>query len=209
MNGVILFWLFTFLCLGAVIGGMIERWLNRRSKGSARSSTSNNMLAKEGDLEILRAWRSQAGKIWLEMDGKRLEDKSVLQADQQRRLLNLVLDLRPWLGAAPTVEQVSAIQPAIVESVPSPVKKAVKGTNEKAPPAPAMKNMIEQINDVLQSKLATSVFKDREIQLLESPEGGVTVKDGGNDYDGIDSVPDAEVRSLIRQAVSEWEKSAK
>jgi hypothetical protein len=209
MNGVILFWLFTFLCLGAVIGGMIERWLNRRSKGSARSSTSNNMLAKEGDLEVLRAWRSQAGKIWLEMDGKRLEDKSVLQADQQRRLLNLVLDLRPWLGAAPTVEQVSAIQPAIVESVPSPVKKAVKVTNEKAPPAPAMKNMIEQINDVLQSKLATSVFKDREIQLLESPEGGVTVKDGGNDYDGIDSVPDAEVRSLIRQAVSEWEKSAK
>ena len=209
MNGVTLFWLFTFMCLGAVIGGMAERWMNRRSKRSARPTASDNSLARESDLEVLRAWRSQAGKIWLEMDGKRLEDKSGLQTDQQRRLLNLVLELRPWLGTDPAEEKVPAGQPVALESAPASAKKAPKGTNEKAPPAPAMKNMVEQINDVLQSKLATSVFNDRGIQLVESPGGGVTVKDGINSYEGIDSVPDAEVKALIRQAVSEWEKTAK
>ena len=132
-----------------------------------------------------------------------------MQSDQQRRLLNLVLDLRPWLGTAPAVEQGPAAQMTAGESISPVGKKGAKTINEKAPPAPAPRIMVEQINNVLQAKLATSIFKDRGIQLIEGPGGVVMVKDGPNNYEGIDSVPDPEIKTLIRQAVSDWEKSAK
>ncbi len=209
MNGVIIFWLFTFTCLGAVIGGAIERWLSRRSKGTARATPVENKLAKEGDLEVLQAWRTPAGKVWLEMDGTRLEDKSALQTDQQRRLLNLVLDLRPWLGTASAGEPNPAAKPAAVESASPAEKKKVQPADEKAKPAPVMKTIVEQINDVLQAKLATSVFKDRGIELTEGPGGAVMVKDGFKQFEGIDSVTDPEVKALIRQSVADWEKSTK
>ena len=209
MNGVIIFWLFTFACFGAVIGGLIERRLNRHSNPHLPPLPSDNKLGKEGDLEILRAWRTQAGKVWLEMDGTRLEDKAALQTDQRRRLLSLVLDLRSWLETASGVESGPEVQtPPVVPPVP-PEKKKGKPSDQDAKPAPVLKTIIQQIDDVLQIKLETSVFKDRGIQLMEGPGGIVMVKDGLKKYEGVDSVPDPEIKTLIRQAVTEWEKGSK
>ena len=208
-TGVLIFWLLTFACFGAVIGGLIERRLNRRSHLPIPTTPSDNKLATEGDLEILRAWRTQAGKVWLEMDGTRLESKSALQSDQQRRLLNLVLDLRSWLETTQGAEPRPVAQPAQKVSAAQPEKKRDKPADEKVQPAPILKSIIEQIDDVLQTKLGTSVFKDRGIQLFEGPGGIVMVKDGFKKYEGVDSVEDPEVKALIRQAVAEWEKTAK
>ena len=208
-TGVLIFWFFTFACFGAVIGGLIERRLNRRSDPILPTAPSDNKLAGVGDLEILRAWRTQAGKVWLEMDGTRMEDSTVLQADQRRRLLNLVLDLRPWLETTPAAEVRPEVKPAPVMPPVQPEQKKGKPADEKNKPAPVLKSIIEQINDVLQAKLETSVFKDQGIQLMEGPGGIVMVKDGLKKYEGVDSVPDPEIKALIRQAVAEWEKSAK
>jgi len=207
--GVLIFWLFTLMCLGAFIGGLIERRLNRHSNPKLPPPPADNKLAREGDLEILRAWRTQAGKVWLEMDGIRLEDIATLQTDQRRRLLNLVIDLRPWLETTSVAGPRPEVQTPPVAPPAQPEKKKGKPTDEKARPAPVLKSIIEQIDDVLQVKLEASAFKDRGIQIMEGPGGIVMVKDGLKKYEGIDSVPDPEIKALIRQAVTEWEKGSK
>jgi hypothetical protein len=166
-------------------------------------------------MEVLRAWRTKAGKVWLEMDGNRLNDKGVLQADQRRRLLNLVVDLRPWLETAPEATPGRALQPRATATSPTtpiagatPVVPAEPKLDDRKPKI-NMKSIVEQIDDVLQTKLAATVFAQKDIHLVEIPGGGVAVQIDRDRYEGVDAVPDPEVQALIRQAVTDWDKSPK
>jgi hypothetical protein len=212
MNTTTIFLYFVFACLGAVVGALVQRAQNRRTAPPPPPSTDK--LAGEGDVQVFRAWRTRSNKVWLEMDGLRLENKDALQAEQRQRLISVVLDLRPWLEAArpslpsaapdPVTSQ-QIVQPLTVVSPDKPKGKAVEGVK----PIPILKSIVEQIDDVLQVKILASPFNDREIGLVEGPGGTVIVKDGMNRYEGIDTVPDPEIKALIRQAVAEWEKIAK
>jgi hypothetical protein len=221
-------------CVGAAIGALIERTLKRRSTPPpppAGLPSNINTLAEAEDVEVLRAWRTRSNKIWLEMDSKRLNDKAALQPGQYQRLLNLVIDLRPWLETArPAAPAPVATQPpmraaatvaattppsmltaATAPAAPPPVQAGKKDgkRDEEKPPAVVLDSIIQQIDKVLQAKLATSAFNDRGIQLVEGPGGIVIVKDGINRYEGIDGLPDPEIKALIRQAVTDWEKGSK
>ena len=207
------------LCFGAAIGAGIERALKGRSTPLRPEPHTNNKLAGEGDVEVLRAWRTRSNKIWLDMDGNRLENKAVLRPEQYQRLLNLVLDLRPWLetarptapgsGAVPQPAQPAAPVPVLTAQPPQVEKKIGLPAVEELKPAPVLDTIIQQIDKVLQAGLATGPFKNRGIQLLEGPGGIVIVKDGTNKYEGLDAVPDPQVKALIRQAVADWEKGPK
>ena len=150
------------------------------------------------------------------MDGKRFDNKEALQPEQRQRLLNLVLDLRPWLetarSAAPVPEAVPQQarqvnpEPGIAAPPVQTMKKTGAGASEEIILAPALESIIEQIDKVLQVKLATSLYKDRDIRLIEGPGGIVIIKDGLNKYEGIDTVPDPQVKNLIQEAVADWEK---
>jgi len=158
-------------------------------------------LAKEGETRLLSAWRTIDGRLWLEMDEQRLETKEALQSGQRQRLVNIMLDLRPWLSteteaAPPPVDQPAAVIPD-------------KRTAEEVKTLPVFKSILEQIDEILQVKLEASPYKARKIQLIEGPGGAVIIKDGLNRFDGIDSVPDPLIRELIRQSVKEWENSLK
>jgi hypothetical protein len=222
-------------CVGAAIGAWVERALKKRSNPPPVLPPSNtNSHAEADDVEILSAWRTRSNKIWLAMDGTRLNDKADLQPGQYQRLLNLVIDLRPWLetarpaAPAPVETQPPMHAPANAAAVTPPVMRAVapdpamipppipagkkngKPAAEELPPAPLLDSIIQQIDKVLQARLAaTGAFKDRGIQLVEGPGGIVIVKDGDNRYEGIDGIPDPEVKALIRQAVTDWEKGPK
>ncbi|MGD0877585.1 MAG: hypothetical protein ABSA01_05490 [Anaerolineales bacterium] len=216
----VLFLFLIIFCVGAAVGGVIERALKNRSNPPPFLPPSNkNILAEADDVEVLSAWRTHSNKVWLGMDGARLNDKAELQPGQYQRLVSLVLDLRPWLetaqAATPKPESSSEPLPPVAP-VPALTQPPVLAVNKKVipviavtPPAPVLDSIIQQIDKVLQTKLETSPFKDRGIQLVEGAGGIVIVKDGVKSYEGVDAIPDPEIRTLIRQAVTDWEKSTK
>jgi hypothetical protein len=199
-----------FACLGAAVGALIQRAQNRRQAPPLAktpppdSAPTGNILTAQGDVEILRAWRSLSGKVWLEMDGARLNGKDSLQPDQRRRLVRMLVDLRPWLETTPAAPATD-VQPSPVVAAVSPLKAVISNVIETKP-AVVLKSIVEQIDEVLQPKLQVSPFKDRDIRLMEGPGGVVLVKDGLKKYEGVDGVPEPEIQALIRQAVSDWEK---
>ena len=223
MNTTPYFLYFIFLCLGASIGALVQRAQNRRhasppaqpaapAKETAPEAAPANKLAVEGDVEILRAWRASSGKIWLEMDARRLEVKEDLQPDQRRRLVSTLVDLRPWLENAPVPAAAVPVPDVPLQPVPAavPALKVVKPAKpelKESKPALVLKSIVEQIDDVLQEKLEQEgPFKGRDLHLLEGTGGMVLVKDGIKKYEGIEAVPEAEIQVFIRQAVSDWEK---
>jgi hypothetical protein len=65
---------------------------------------------------------------------------------------------------------------------------------------------VAQIDEILQERLAGTPLAVRGIRLQEAPDGGVIVLVGLQRFEGIDAVPDSEIKAAIRQAVAEWEK---
>jgi hypothetical protein len=68
------------------------------------------------------------------------------------------------------------------------------------------KSIAGQVDEILQEKLVESPLANRAIRLMELPGKGMVVMVGLNQYDGVEAVPDAEVRAMIRSAVAEWER---
>jgi hypothetical protein len=205
--------------LGLTIGGLIEFAIKGHSTPRRPLQDSTKKLAEAGDVEVFGAWRTGGNKIWLEMDGKRLDNKETLLPEQHQRLLSLVLDLRPWLETARS----AALRPGTVSQPAQPAgpetgvvvqpiqeKKGKSGfAGEDTTPLSVLESIIEQIDRVLQANLATSVFKERGIRLTEGPGGIVIIKDGLNTYEGVDNVPDPQVKAFIQQAVTDWEKATR
>ncbi len=65
--------------------------------------------------------------------------------------------------------------------------------------------MVAQIDEILQAHLDGTPLGERGIFLAQSPQGGVYVYVGLTRYDGVEDVPDPEVKAAIRAAIKEWE----
>ncbi len=85
---------------------------------------------------------------------------------------------------------------------PVEVKLDLRG---KPKPAPVMKSIVQQIDDILQEKVARSSLAETGIKLQESPQG-VLVWVGNQSYLGVDTLPEGDAKALIHAAVKEWEK---
>jgi hypothetical protein len=66
-------------------------------------------------------------------------------------------------------------------------------------------SIVGQINMILQAHIANTPLATPGIILLESPSGGVNVYIGVEKYEGVDAVPNEEVKAAIRAAIAEWE----
>lgn len=73
-------------------------------------------------------------------------------------------------------------------------------------PSPYDRSISEQIDEILQEMLEDSPLKSRAIRLMELPTKGMVVMVGLNQYQGVDTVPDEDVRNIIHAAVAEWEQ---
>jgi hypothetical protein len=94
--------------------------------------------------------------------------------------------------------------PITRQTAQPPAARASTIAKEDRPAAPAS-SIVGQIDAILQARLAGTPLAERGIFLTQSPEGGVNVYVGLTRYNGIDDVPDPEIKSIIRAAISEWE----
>lgn len=74
-------------------------------------------------------------------------------------------------------------------------------------PATIPKSIVEQIDEILQAKIAGSPYADKGVKLEEKSDG-MLVYIGDFRYEGIDAVPDATVRALIKESAREWNERA-
>lgn len=95
-----------------------------------------------------------------------------------------------------------------VQESPSPA--AEDETQPSSPPpnedkSTDSRSIVEQVDDILQEKLASSPLTEKGIFLQEDPKKGMVIWVGLNSYEGIDDLPDPAIRDIIRSAVREWE----
>lgn len=180
------------------------------------------------DPGILRI-KNENGAFALDLDGNRINPSSLLP-EQRKRLIEILNIMRPWLEGKPVsapaaTSKPPAFQPPSTPSIqaqpkPAPVQPAspppppaasqprtAKPTVipvEDRPAAPA-NSIVTQIDTILQARLEGTPLDGRGIFLTQSSEGGVIVYVGLTRYNGIDEVPDAEIKAAIRDAIAEWE----
>jgi type II secretory pathway pseudopilin PulG len=172
----------------------------------------------------LRVWRDlQKDKLLVELDGQVFDSISQLSQAQRSFLSLTATDLVAWMSKA-VVGSSPAPSPEILQpkayDAPSGIKPApldqeavkpfVKPVLPESPKAhvPAA-SLAAQIDEILQEKLAVSPLAQHTIHLAELPNYGMSVQVDREQYDSVDSIPDEEVRKLIRSAVEEWQRRSR
>ena len=193
------------------------------AQAQARLASAPAQTAAD-DPGLLRI-KNENGMLTLDLDGARV-NPSALYPEQRKRLIEMLNLMRPWLEGRPAAPA-PAIAPVPASPAPPPVMpppapatippaSAPAPTSAPAPSAPASKKeepaeaapttMVGQINMLLQARIANTKFASQGVSMIESVSGGVNVYVGLNRYEGIDEIPDEEVKALIRAAIAEWEK---
>lgn len=203
----------TLFFLGYIIGlveAAIKQHLKDQKKGSQTEKAGEQIEpspVKAPDLLSLNL--DSSGNLVTAIKGNLISSKEDLSPENRQVLINLLVKLRPWLETGELEKP--QVQPAqVVPSVPSVEKKALK-PQKPVPPKKGDKplppeSMVAQIDAILQAQLTGSSLENRGIRLLETPSGGVQVFVGLQPYDGIQAVPDEEIKTAIKRAVSDWEK---
>lgn len=155
----------------------------------------------------------------LEMDGAPVDTQNISEPTR-KRLIALISAMRPWvegkasvgatrLEVAPAAPMTYVPPPVVAEIQPISVMaslSSVAGVGPKKDKPAASMSMVQQIDEVLQARLARGPLAGRGIKLTESPDGGVRVMVGLQKFDGVGDVTDVEIQNEIRAAIAEWEK---
>ena len=190
------------------------------------------VTVKVDDPGLMRI-KNENGYLTLDLDGVRA-DTSSLTADQRKRLIEMLTLIRPWLEGRPAAAPAPMPTPAAPTSPPlraqppqassTPIPSTPKPTPQpiaRETPAPGMTKpttsekeersappatgIVGQIDSILQTRLAGTPLEGRGIYLSNSPEGGVIVNVGLQKFNGIDEVPDPEIKAALRAAITAWE----
>jgi len=215
------------LFVGYLIGVIGERLSD--AKGG-RENPGSGDPAEEGppkldEHNVLKVTVDPALKWYLELDGVRLEPDG-LTAEQRTRLVNVLIQVRPWvegkvLAPTPAAPAPGLAATALTPSTPldvAPVRlnadslfsSALKvlDTEVKTPPPPPPPTIVGMIDQVLQKKLEGSPLAEKQIRLEEGDIGEVVVFIGLTRYSGIDAVPDEDIKTIIRESIAEWDSNS-
>jgi len=201
---------------------------NKIAEFEARAASMTATPVALEDPGLMRI-KNENGTLTLDLDGERV-NTFALHPDHRKRLIEMLNVIRPWLEHKP----VTAPPPPSLSSfkatpaadtrqgasinIASPVSQSVSQVASPQPlnPAPAPKkddkpataptSMVGQINAILQLRIANTKLATQGVTMIESPSGGVFVYVGLNKFEGVDAVPDEDIKAAIRAAIAEWER---
>jgi hypothetical protein len=157
------------------------------------------------------AYSSEDGKMQVFMDGLWHLNTATMNESQRKRFEDTFHESANWLGYQLGDEPAQELQ--------LPVKQTTKTTSFISdeiipgiqplviPPARKM-SIVEQVDEILQDILEDHGLTSKNIRLTEMPNKGVIVWAGNKFYEGIETVPDEEVKGFIKLAVKRWEDQA-
>ena len=200
--------------IGYIIG-LVEASIKQKNRDKKKARAEEKESAETPPVilnkpNLFSINRTASNGLVLELEGKTISNKDELSADKKRLLVNLLVEVRPWLettAATPIIQQTEtqSEKTNIKHEVAAATIPALPTASPESKPAPSSGSIVSQIDSVLQTRLAASSMANQGIRLTESPTGGVRVYVGLDKYDGIDAIPDPGIKEFIRQAVAEWE----
>lgn len=212
-----------FITIGFIVGALIATLLADRSRANPTdeekmvpaaagktpaSEEPYTGLPLERFDPLVRLYREKSsGKLVTEVGRKIFLNPETIPPDQLRTLREAAEGWTAWLGIQPPApamvdQQSLRAEPFTVAPAFMP-EPAVVAAVEK----PRATTMIGQIDEILQEMLAQSPMAGRTIHITQEPSMGVMVWVDTNRFQGIDAVPDPQVKELIRAAVKQWEQT--
>ena len=207
------------VAIGFIVGALVMMvW----SGGEKKESKNHKDIKESRYQEIAHIWRDpDTGKLLTELNERVLSGSQSLTLEERKQMQQAAREWAEWLSL-PAVQPTQPPVPSHIaeklappppqlpsfktgpQSAGAPPVQAVALAAEPARPAP--KSMVAQIDEILQEILASGSLANKGIRLTEEPRQGVIVWVGLTRYIGIDTVPDPEVKTAIRTAVSKWER---
>lgn len=150
----------------------------------------------------LRSEAAVPGEANMEHEGLEADLRRVFGSEQAIPAENPPVVVPPPVRSAtpyspPAQSGTAALQPAQAGKV--------KGKEEIVPAA--ARSIVMQIEDILQDMIAGTELETRGVHLMEDPIRGVVVQVGLENFEGIDAVPDPQIKGIIQSAVQTWEKT--
>lgn len=222
-----------FVYIFGLVEGRSKGYKKRKAEEEQEKKTQpppqpETVTVTVDDPGILRI-KNENGAFALDLDGSRVNPISLVP-EQRKRLIEILNIMRPWLEGKPTSAPATTSQPPAfqpqsatsfqAQSRPAPVPTASPppgaATSQPGTPKPAVipiedrpaaptNSIVTQIDTILQARLNGTPLEERGIFLTQSAEGGVIVYVGLTRYNGVDEVPDPEIKAAIRAAITEWE----
>lgn len=181
-------------------------------------------------LELARLLRAPDGTLVVEADGKRYSHRlDITDANVGRRLLGALDEFDKFLrtdqprpaspfaaSAAPTPPhphtpprppaiQEAAQRPLVMPSM-NPLEQIKILREMEKQPEIKPKPFLEEIDELIQAKVAATPLAGRGLKVATSPTGLALFWIDGNAYEGIDQLPDAAARAFVQEVIKEWEK---
>ncbi len=169
--------------------------------------------------EVLRLWRSPAGRLIVELGGRRYRGRDeITDYPTAQRLINAAKDLNQFLNLTPSApakkpeRERPVVKVSLEELASQPVKlptmdimKQMRYLREQSKkPEIQIKSIMDEINDILQSKIAGTPLAGRGLKVADGLHGGIFSLDG-HDYESLEELPDPEARDMVRAAIQEWD----
>ena len=218
-----LFYLFLALAALAMAGGLLVwviRYVGSRDGGKPEGNPDSMTTAdppQAGEQELIRVSRTEKGKLVIFVQG------------QRRRHLREITD--PQVGRE-TIEAIKAVMafaegwlPASRHVSPQPPPGASDADEEaflerlrqtdlfsaRRVPKPTVSEPlipVEAINDLVQQRLQERPeLTDRHVNMTTEADGSLRIYVGPRSFESVDEIPETAVRTLIQDAIHEWERS--
>lgn len=194
--------------------GLFEGWIKNKKKKEEEPKTEvvqapPQILEENYSLAVFESENT----VTLKLDKTELEEVGEMNDAQRKRLISLVVKMRPWLdvkkGAAQTEPSTQKLAPAPKPSIhPAYTEyksQPITGSASIKELEYSKLSMVEQIDWLLQKRLENHPLKSRRIRLQSDLTNSVNFIVGEESYEFIDEIPYPEIKTIIQIAIDEWQ----